>query len=366
LFHIIYFRTSLLSLMSSPSFAKTALIKNETLHSISSGKAKDPPDEQDLQEFLYYNLSCPVEWSKYSCAHQQNNFDSALAGRNFSLSHQREILESFQFVPQDRSRLVLIGDSLTRQVFISIACLLDGLHSSAVAETRAQWLQEWPCHGTSNCVRGGKHGGFNIASVRFVNGAEIHFLPLGGMVGPAGEAKVVSRMTRELDDKGFVTMRNETALESSSPLRLSQNDTLLINIGIHNKVGDLAAAVRKVNELGNKLHVKANASNVNGRVMGNPLLWYMATPTQHFWSQKGQHDSARASNTCRETLPENPRSKLEVQVLSPNDIDRVFDYDDLQLGGMHIGNGDCSHYCMPGPPDRIAASIYAAWASDSR
>lgn len=355
------------STTTSPSFAATTLIKNDSVHSISSGKAEDPPDEQDLQEFLYSNLSCPMEWSKYSCVHQKNNFDAALAGINFSLSHQKEILKSFQFVPPDRSRLVFIGDSLTRQVFISIACLLDGLHSSIVAETRGQWLQKWPCHGSSNCVEGGKHSGFNVASVRFVNGAEIHFLPLGGTVGrDQAEKGIVSRMIQELDDKGFVTMRNRTALASWSPLRLSRNDTLLIIIGIHNKVGNVAAAARQLNELGNKLHAKANTSNVNyGRVMKNPLLWYMTTPTQHFWSRDGQH-SANASTSCRETLPEKPRSKQEVEVLSPNDIDQVFNYDDLRLGGMHIGNGDCSHYCMPGPPDRIAASIYMAWARDSR
>jgi hypothetical protein len=239
------------STTTSPSFAATTLIKNDSVHSISSGKAEDPPDEQDLQEFLYSNLSCPMEWSKYSCVHQKNNFDAALAGINFSLSHQKEILKSFQFVPPDRSRLVFIGDSLTRQVFISIACLLDGLHSSIVAETRGQWLQKWPCHGSSNCVKGGKHSGFNVASVRFVNGAEIHFLPLGGTVGRGqAEKGIVSRMIQELDDKGFVTMRNRTALASWSPLRLSRNDTLLINIGIHSKVGNVAAAARQLNDLG--------------------------------------------------------------------------------------------------------------------
>ena len=37
-----------------------------------------------------------------------------------------------------------------------------------------------------------------------------------------------------------------------------------------------------------------------------------------------------------------------------------FEYKDLNYGAYHVGGKDCSHYCMPGPPDLVASPIYHA------
>ena len=35
----------------------------------------------------------------------------------------------------------------------------------------------------------------------------------------------------------------------------------------------------------------------------------------------------------------------------------LLDYDDLELGALHVQRGDCMHYCMPGSADLVAARL---------
>ena len=67
---------------------------------------------------------------------------------------------------------------------------------------------------------------------------------------------------------------------------------------------------------------------------------------------------------CKSEVAENPRATIEWEMLGNTDV-RMFDYADRDLGDLHIGAEDCSYYCMPGPPDRVAAAIYNDWATKS-
>lgn len=61
---------------------------------------------------------------------------------------------------------------------------------------------------------------------------------------------------------------------------------------------------------------------------------------------------------CMERVESNPRADLEKKILSPGvNVDVLLDYDDLDKGVMHVGKSDCSHYCMPGVPDIVAARL---------
>jgi hypothetical protein len=144
---------------------------------------------------VYFNLSCPLEWSKYSCVHQgkggaaQRSLDFAWRKENLEAA-QEAILAVADGVLEGR-RVMIIGDSLVRQVFISLGCIL----SRFVEETRVDWEDEWPCAGTDNCVSGGQHSGFNLASLKLVGGGEIHFTPLAGSRDHE-ERNIIDRMTK--------------------------------------------------------------------------------------------------------------------------------------------------------------------------
>ena len=89
---------------------------------------------------------------------------------------------------------------------------------------------------------------------------------------------------------------------------------------------------------------------------------YVTTPTQHYNTPNGQRQPwkmAKEHNVCNDRVDANPRAELEKAMLIPGvNVDVLLDYDDLNLGVMHVQRGDdCSHYCMPGVPDVVAARL---------
>lgn len=189
--------------------------------------------EDGHEEAGYWNLSCPLEWSKYSCAHQ--NAKHANISRFVHYEAANCELPLFNPVVFANSlagrRLIFLGDSLVRQVSISLSCMLLGTNLveryevgwPACEETsrrltskehreqarydkmsgtqgvtrkrrgttpptqapstnenkspnrkRARRKQAWPCHGTVNCIPCGPHSGFNEYSLYLKNGGVIH------------------------------------------------------------------------------------------------------------------------------------------------------------------------------------------------
>ena len=100
----------------------------------------------------YYNLSCPFEWYKYSCAAiQDNEVDEQVtaASMQYYQQHLAEIFRAFHSVsmnhPQQQQqqqpkRILMTGDSLLRQLFISLACNAYSLN--IIEQSEIQWREE--------------------------------------------------------------------------------------------------------------------------------------------------------------------------------------------------------------------------------
>lgn len=64
------------------------------------------------------------------------------------------------------------------------------------------------------------------------------------------------------------------------------------------------------------------------------------------------------SHTCIDKVKVNPRAEIEKEIIVPGaNVDVLLEYNDLDRGLMHPGRRDCSHYCMPGVPDVVAARL---------
>ena len=151
-------------------------------------------DSKDT-DVIYFNLSCPLEWSKFSRIHQ-GQYGKAWkksAARRGALesSHQAIAIVAAastqsssninkpQIFPA-QTRLFLIGDSMMRQVFLCLGCLLDA--ADLVQEFQVDWrtLVDWPCHGTPACIPRGVHSGFRVGSLHLVDDTEIHLIMRDG------------------------------------------------------------------------------------------------------------------------------------------------------------------------------------------
>ena len=127
---------------------------------------------------MYDNLTCPYEWSKYSCVWRH-----CRPRKRATSSPAITLCKSAPRSAPIASRTVLwlVGDSLMRQIFIAIACAAG---ARAIARRHRGWSKYWSAEraaGTgSRCISKGPHSGFDIGSVFWRSGFEMHFLPLGG------------------------------------------------------------------------------------------------------------------------------------------------------------------------------------------
>eukprot|EP00984_Skeletonema_dohrnii_P031354 scaffold23704_cov72-Skeletonema_dohrnii-CCMP3373.AAC.1 len=232
----------------------------------------------------YYNLSCPFEMYKYSCAAMQDNESDeqvTAASMQYYQQHLSEIWRAFDSVfnvqinPQQKPKhIFMTGDSLLRQVFISIAC--NAFSLNAVERSEVQWRKKWPCpEGLTKCaITGGIHRGFDAASVRFTNGMEIHFVPHSGF-RVTGEGDVLQRMKRQVDDSGQIDFGSKTAFPPSGPM-----DVLVYELGAHRNP-------RKSREMLNRFASDIAMPLMRSKSEQRPKIVFVTTPTSHFNTTDG-------------------------------------------------------------------------------
>lgn len=308
----------------------------------------------------YYNLSCPFEWSKFSCAHQ-GKIPMAEAADLFATPAYGKIK-----IPN--RRVLMIGDSTMRQLFVSVGC--SGI--SSIEKYSVDWAgkyYEWPCQGSINCIQRGEHSGFNTGSIKWADGGEMHFLPHSGAL-EKGESNILERMINEFDGSQTRVSFGANAEPYVGDKYLDQNDIIIYNAGYHNSYDEHRRHLDMVAEFGKKLNQLSNKA---------PFLVYITTPTQHFpgpknggWAREDNAfhitaDTFLHTGTCLQHASDDTRTNAEREVLSNfnehskallvDSID-VHDLGNLHVGEMKGGRSDCTHYCQPGVPDMQAKNLF--------
>lgn len=320
----------------------------------------------------YFNLSCPFEWSKYSCARMARGPQGADVVRA-STEHYLRNLDAIRSAIERAAssdaggrgrRVFFAGDSLLRQLYVGIACAAWSHAGGDLIESAAiPWKDDWPCMHEDACfVAGGTHGGFDASSLRLRNGMELHFVPHRGFRDEAtSEADVLERLRSDIAEFGGVTFGGKTAMPPGGPV-----DVLVYNSGIHYGMGQTRKNVNHfANWIARPLMEIERAQNAthpsDGRRYSRPRTVYVTTPSQHYNTYDGQWQQGMSAENkkCVDEIESNPRADLEKELLTPGvNVDAVLDYDDLSLGRLHVHKGfDCSHYCMPGVPDVVAARL---------
>lgn len=299
----------------------------------------------NINSGLYNNLSCPFEWSKYSCS-RQGRVKKAMVARQYAQDHL-ETPNGEGISAQGDRRLLLVGDSTVRQIFIALGCWF--WQQERIESYALDWQKKWPCHNTPNCIGSGPHSGFNVGSIRLLNGEEIHFIPQSGTLGNA-EKDVVSRWTQELKMNNSITFGPNLAMKRRRRETLSQKDVLFYNLGFHDDGAEISMRLKDPSKFG---HILKSVSSA-------PTFIYMTSLTQHFNTTSGQFYSKQKGlkSKCLRSVEVNPRRQEELKAFHEGiNVDYVFDYNDRDIGEQHIGSGDCTHYCMPGPPDAAVSRL---------
>lgn len=324
----------------------------------------------------YFNLTCPFEWSKYSCAYMARGPKAAEivnASTKHYLHHMEFIQKAFDKISKEKRprRILFTGDSLLRQLFISIGCNAATLKTNLIDHAEIPWKAEWPCNPNAPCfINHGEHGGFDAASIRLVNGMELHYVSHGGFADDiTAEPDILTRFEREMAEFGKITFGEKTAMPPGGP----DVDVLVYNVGIHGGPWILKKNMKNfADRIARPLIEQEEEALYNVGTEGFPTgedytrtkTIYVTTPTQHYNTHDGQwqYHMKMEEKVCIDSVPTNPKADLEKEILTPGvNVDVLLDYDDLELGRLHVQKGsDCSHYCMPGAPDVVGARLMEA------
>ena len=175
----------------------------------------------------YFNLSCPFEMSRFSCAYMHRGTtkqETVHASMDYYRQRLDMIGEIYRRILEEATtsarttttnkRILMTGDSLLRQLFISIACNAHSIFSvpphnnnnnnyTLIADIVIPWQDPWPIiYGPNKApsIGGGIHGGFGAVYIRLVNGMEIHYVPHMGSNDPTtGETNIIQRLQQDIE-----------------------------------------------------------------------------------------------------------------------------------------------------------------------
>lgn len=280
----------------------------------------------------YWNLSCPLEWSKYSCVHQG------------SIGHAQKAA-SWKFVPRrcrfgdvdnlaalNGKKIFFQGDSLVRQLLISWSCSLGSRPGFTKLENiDANWAvcgpnRLWPCHDTVNCIKCGEHSGFTFGGVMIIGRDNTRFTLLYGDV-------------------------NYTALTS---------DHVIVT----------QVPVLKIDRTSPSLEALKEAST-QWKPDNKPSVFHFLTWGSHFKTETGAYDVGalqkledQVGETARGCEARTRRDNVKGELAYVADrVDGVLwlegtnDLGKAKVGGTTGAHGDCLHFCQPGPSDQIVLAL---------
>jgi hypothetical protein len=315
---------------------------------------------------MYWNLSCPLEMSTFSAAHIGGDefVQRAHKAQNLSYAALRQLKQTAPWLLR-RRRIFFVGDSLLRQVFISLSCL----YWNQVQHYAVPWFERR--HGRmnhANTISHGPHSKFEEARVVLKGGTEFIFHHgIGGLLTLGQDYRshdpnmwLESCMrgkpfTTNVVDTDYSPIVSELNVPRTTMV-LTTEDIVVINGSVH---GDRGLNLNNVADL-----IQCMNRDPHKKKTMWPRLVYVTTGAEHFPTDSGQYEEELIGKnfTCRQQTLFDYRQKEERELvggLLPILGKDVFDLEREQ-GDLHVGGRDCLHWIMPGIPDLLAASLITA------
>ena len=259
-------------------------------------------------------------------------------------------------------KIVLDGDSLTRQLFISLGCLA----WSAGYVDNYEFKQEHVTEGKQNLILNNA----NIeASSKMITRAFIH-LKGGGkiyyvanpikekiiamtdtMVNNACDASTASSGSEE---RSRIPYRARYSFNMDESLHLRKRDVHVLAAGHHEERDLYISAYKRMFE--------CMINRRESGTLGNwPHIMYQLSSVESFWTETGMYGDELIKGADQMSCQINPTSaphRDEERDALEGLVDFIGDSVNLQhLGQFHVWHGDCLHWLQPGIPDIYAAEL---------
>jgi hypothetical protein len=319
----------------------------------------------------YWNLSCPLELSMFSGAHMGGDYlERAWKARELARNETLALFQNLEWRALKDRRIYFIGDSLLRQVFISLACIMwDTVESYAVP-----WYDKRPVRSRQpHTIGSGEHSKFEEARVRLKGNVELVFHHGIGNLLELGQeyhsqdpnswlkecymkrpfttvSPTLPKLKRGQQEKTTMTTVNVTRQN----LAVTSKDVVVLNGSVH---GSRDFNLRNIlNFVQCKAMVKYPDRNW-------PTFVYLMTGASHFPTDTGAFEEELLETEddfgCINVTEFRGRQIQEVSLLQDHIPIIGAEVVDLQYksGDLHVGGRDCLHWLQPGIPDLLAATV---------
>lgn len=324
--------------------------------------------EEYTRHPLYWNLSCPMESSKWSCSHFGHDVEHAAYAARLEFKpsscylHSASSLISHLALITPPKRLVFIGNSMTKQVLTSLVCQAHGLQranmgsnatkQSIIKNMTLGWRscnasKPYPCHGQTHCVTCGQHSGIDTQiHIEFTSGTTLEYHDSMHL----HELHTISELRYLLDRSKIDIMVLQSWLKSSLISHIPFMERYASYI-LNRRVHSLPKLIQWNHwasnfPQGGMLYAEKdggyNESHLQMLMEQNKPLDCL--PEAVINSKSEDYSSSIINGRLRNWKPDGFVS------FGKNALN--------SLGKAKVGTsvgayGDCQHFCLPGPPDEL-------------
>ena len=339
-----------------------AALKHENKDAGSSTFFKETLAKQNS---LYWNLSCPLEMSMFSGAHMGGDFFTRALKAHSLAEKILPQIEAIDWKSLEGQRIFFVGDSLLRQVFISMACL----NWNRVTKYAIPWFENRGVRSAQpNTLGRGPHSKFEEGRVQMEGNVElIYHHGIGDIIELGSEYEshnqgswtkacylkkpftavtpVFPQMHEE--EMSTLTVRREQVI-------VKPTDIVLINASVH------AARGMNLQTIADLLLCKKQMKYPD---RSWPSILYVVTGLSHFPTEKGTFEQELLDSNedfkCRLDTSFHGHQDEEAKKLKavlPFLGEEIIDIEN-HSGDLHVGGKDCLHWLQPGIPDLVAVNI---------
>mmetsp|Transcript_28304 Transcript_28304/g.54180 ORF Transcript_28304/g.54180 Transcript_28304/m.54180 type:complete len:455 (+) Transcript_28304:149-1513(+) len=336
-------------------------------HYIHSNYTSDIIDDQlVMKSFTYSN--CPFTMAKFSqfemskrgpfSSESDRRLNSmARAEMALDLSNKAEAYKRVVVALKNGAfnrTITLEGDSLTRQLFISLSCFAwsagyvvdyDSDHTGVLAGGAVSILQNVNYTASSKFI--------GNAHVELQGGGEFYY------ISHPSEDKIEEYSSRLINEscEAKPAIFNARYSWRNQFLPMKQEDLVIFAGGHHNKQRPIL--MQTYQKFFTCMRVKDTKFSKSFEKW--PHFLYQMSSSMNFWTVNGVISSPRAPGkdfmSCQPSVPQAPSRVNEIGTLAGLVQFIGADVDVETLGEYHVGHGDCLHWIQPGVPDLFAADV---------
>lgn len=347
-------------------------IRKNTTHKLTNYEYSHCPFV--MTKFSQHRMtkSGPFSSNQDYMIHSNHRAERALNISNDMLAYHRvkTALEDGAF---DNRIIVLDGDSLQRQNYISLACLA---WEAGFVQSYSHYVNVIPAS-KSTILRNTSYGDeptsyFSNGYVLLQGGGEIHYTDnvskmkkigadlAGRRIGAITTQACDNHTAPDSDEiKAQLSVNVSTTIKQGGEIRMAKEDVLVI-------AGSHHASVRQIflREYNRTLSCMKCAKESKKKTFERwPHIVFATSSVSSFWTESGQYSGRPLANSdpnsCRIKVPGSERVlRTEERNILGGKVPFIGGGLELQnLGDLHLWHGDCLHWIQPGIPDIYAADL---------